>query len=339
MPSRKSKSILLIAALACALALAAAFAIILPGRKTVFESLPNPNGFDILLQAARLQLGNPVGVTNIEAIADLVATNQPALALVRKALTNKIILPLESYIHNYPGMMADLRAMNDLAFTFQLEARVYASRSNYAAAAESYCNMIHLSQTVARGFLIHKMAGGALEGMGTGGLLKIADQLPPTASLSAATNLLKWDSEKEAFDLVEKREGRFMRTYPKTFQEYLMLPIVLWRNKDTIARTREKDLFTRAKSRLLALHLVQHAFESENKTPAKAPSDLVPRYLSEIPLDPFSSEPLRSISTPQGIEFYSVGPDRSDNKGAHMGTNALGADFFLTDKQQSLVGR
>jgi hypothetical protein len=327
------------AALACTLALATAFAIILPGRKTVFESLPNLNGFDLLLQAAKLQQGNPVGVTNIEVIADLVATNQPALALVRQALTNKTVLPLESYTHNYPGMMADLRAMNDLALTLQLEARVYASRSNHAAAAESYCDMIHLSQAVARGFLIHKMAGGAMEGMGTAGLLKIANQLPPSASLSAATNLLTWDSEKEAFDLVEKREGRFMRASPKTLQEHLMLPFALWFNRAVIVRTREKDLFTRAKSRLLALHLLQRAFETENKTPAKAPSDLVPRYLSEIALDPFSSEPLRFITTSQGIEFYSVGPDRSDNKGTHMGTNALGSDFFLTDKQQSLVGR
>jgi hypothetical protein len=339
MPSRKSKSIVLMAGLACALALAAAFAIVLPGRKTVFEPLPSPNGFDLLLEAAKLQQGNPVGVTNMEAMADLVATNQPALALVRRALTNKTVLPLESYIHNYVGMMADLRAVNDLALTFRLQASVYTNQSNYAAAAESYCDMIHLSQTVARGFIIHKMAGGALEGMGTAGLLKIADQLPPTASLSSATNLLKWDSEKENFDLVEKREGRFMRASPKTFQEYLTLPFVLWRNRDISARTREKDLFTRAKSRLLALHLVQHAFESENKTPAKSPSDLVPRYLSQIPLDPFSSEPLRSIATPSGIEFYSVGPDRTDNQGTRMGTNALGSDFFLTDKQQSLVSR
>jgi hypothetical protein len=43
--------------------------------------------------------------------------------------------------------------------------------------------------------------------------------------------------------------------------------------------------------------------------------DLVPRYLSEVPNDPFDGKPLRLKHTEDGLVIYSVGLDGDDNGG------------------------
>jgi len=43
--------------------------------------------------------------------------------------------------------------------------------------------------------------------------------------------------------------------------------------------------------------------------------DLVPTYLSAVPLDPIDGEPLRMAKVPTGRVIYSLGPDKKDNRG------------------------
>lgn len=45
------------------------------------------------------------------------------------------------------------------------------------------------------------------------------------------------------------------------------------------------------------------------------PDELVPKYLDEIPSDPFDGNPLRWSSTPEGIVIYSIGSNLSDEGG------------------------
>ena len=48
--------------------------------------------------------------------------------------------------------------------------------------------------------------------------------------------------------------------------------------------------------------------------PKKLP-DLVPDYLSEVPIDCFDGQPLRCKHLKDGVVVYSVGPDGKDNDG------------------------
>lgn len=52
----------------------------------------------------------------------------------------------------------------------------------------------------------------------------------------------------------------------------------------------------------------------EGKYPARA-EDVVPKYLAQIPPDPFTGEPLKLVARPGGVVVYSVGPDGVDNGG------------------------
>ncbi len=65
--------------------------------------------------------------------------------------------------------------------------------------------------------------------------------------------------------------------------------------------------------------------------------DLVPLYLSEVPLDPFDGVPLRLIRKGHAIIVYSVGIDKEDNGGAvELNPGVVGSDigFVLQDPAQ-----
>jgi hypothetical protein len=54
---------------------------------------------------------------------------------------------------------------------------------------------------------------------------------------------------------------------------------------------------------------------------------LVPRYLKEIPVDPYDGAPLRMRRLDDGLVIYSVGPDGKDNGGTlGNGVGAPGTD-------------
>ena len=63
---------------------------------------------------------------------------------------------------------------------------------------------------------------------------------------------------------------------------------------------------------------------------------LAPKYFKELPIDPFSGEPLRYAREGNGKSYrlYSVGPDRTDDKGElwYDPTNGTvsGGDVLLT---------
>jgi hypothetical protein len=65
-------------------------------------------------------------------------------------------------------------------------------------------------------------------------------------------------------------------------------------------------------------------------------SDLTPKFLPKIPVDPYDGAPLRFTKTEQGALVYSVGPDHTDDGGKidrTKGGNAPGVDlgFLLYD--------
>lgn len=64
--------------------------------------------------------------------------------------------------------------------------------------------------------------------------------------------------------------------------------------------------------RLAEAALARRLAELEGATSITSARELVPKYLSREPLDPFTSASLR-MST--GKQFYSVGPDKRDDGG------------------------
>ena len=66
--------------------------------------------------------------------------------------------------------------------------------------------------------------------------------------------------------------------------------------------------------------------------------DLVPAYLSKIPIDPFDGRPLRFRRLKDGVIIYTVGEDQKDDGGQRIRIKAGGPDadigFQLWDPER-----
>ncbi len=61
--------------------------------------------------------------------------------------------------------------------------------------------------------------------------------------------------------------------------------------------------------------LAVERYRLANGAPPDNATDLVPAFLSTLPLDPFDGQPLRYLTDEQGYAFYSVGENRKDENG------------------------
>ena len=62
--------------------------------------------------------------------------------------------------------------------------------------------------------------------------------------------------------------------------------------------------------------LAATAYRIEHGAFPKEAADLVPDYMTLMPLDPFSGEPMKVRAEDGGAVLYSVGPDMADDDGA-----------------------
>ena len=63
------------------------------------------------------------------------------------------------------------------------------------------------------------------------------------------------------------------------------------------------------------LGLAAAVYRSEHGYYPKTLEALTPRYITEIPIDPFSGEPLKMIAVKDGLILYGVGPNLKDDQG------------------------
>jgi len=79
----------------------------------------------------------------------------------------------------------------------------------------------------------------------------------------------------------------------------------------------------RVQNRLLMAKLAVHAFRTERGRLPRSLEELVPGYLARVPDDPFlDGRTLRYRRTKEGYTLYSVGPDRFDNGGEPVASDA-----------------
>jgi hypothetical protein len=86
--------------------------------------------------------------------------------------------------------------------------------------------------------------------------------------------------------------------------------LLLWLRRGRLFYCREEVL-----DRELLVHLALHGYRAEHGSFPSSLSALVPNYLTEVPSDPFASEPLHYETTSAGCRVWSVGPDGINDHG------------------------
>jgi hypothetical protein len=77
----------------------------------------------------------------------------------------------------------------------------------------------------------------------------------------------------------------------------------------------EADRRSRATLRSAATAVAAERFRRDQGRWPAALDELVPAYVTAVPLDPFDGQPLRSRRLGDGFVVYSVGPDLADDGG------------------------
>ena len=255
--------------------------------------LPNPNGYDDFLKAITLLNANPPDWQRMQAVEQhvalqkLVATNQPAVDLIRKGLTKECRMTVWVVNGtNFPHL-TDLSRFKAGAQTLQAASRLalIEARTNEAAALAIDC--IRYGQESTRGgVLIDALVRIAINSIGLSSLRGAVDGMDIEATRKAIAALDDVAARSESAEEVFKREKKWARRGRFGPGGFFTQFIQAFLNRKALEKARQKFIQSETDILRTKVQLAAHAYELDQGKPPAAACDLVPQYLKAAPLDP-----------------------------------------------------
>jgi hypothetical protein len=261
------------------------WALIVAGKPLPRPPLPNPNGYDEFVKAARMLVMNerPLASLNEDELRAYVAANADALKLARTALTKRSRVPVEytpAYMTNH---ITDLARLKGLALAFTAEARLALIEKRTNDAALVYLDEMSLSHEATRGgLIIDSLVGLASEFIGLVPLQSLVAGLDAGQCRYLARQLEATDAAAETVEQILAQEKDWSR-HSFGLKEKLA-ELVL--RRPSSQKFEQQMQRVQARRRQLLLDLAVRACELEKGRRPNQLKDLVPEYLKAIPIDP-----------------------------------------------------
>ena len=296
--------------------------------------VPDPNGYDDLLQAARSIVGPrpmyqlPIvgpdppmsSDTTEQEVWDqaraYVEANRAVLARARIGLGRDCVVPV-SYRAGF-RTQARANTLYELARLLRWEGRLAVRDRRIDDAARSFLDMVRLGHASARGGFETDCWGPGyrVETGGMRGLISIRGDLDPATCRQAIGVLRELDRRREPYRAFQARDAAYL----DAVQGRLVTMRWELENYRTNAQQRASlvdnyDEFITA-ARLVQVELAIRAYEVERGREPDHLEALVPSYLPDLPLDLFSGRPPVYRRGKSGHVLYGIGPDRRDDGGA-----------------------
>jgi UDP:flavonoid glycosyltransferase YjiC (YdhE family) len=136
--------------------------------------------------------------------------------------------------------------------------------------------------------------------------------------------LEKIDSTGVTWEEIRRNENRYSRHQLRKGFNPITWVMALWQRRQTLQIAERKHNRVIAHERLMTAELALRCYQSEQGRLPSSLEQLVPEYLQQVPLDPFSGRPV--IYHPQGTNWllYSVGEDGVDDGGKRVGRSVSG---------------
>jgi hypothetical protein len=217
-----------------------------------------------------------------------------------------------------------LAAANRLVQLLAAEGRLREQDNRLADAAQSYVDAIRVGKEISRGgFIINRFVGIACETHGITPLSKLVPRLNPQEARPVISDLEKIDSAGITWEEVRRNYNRRWYKHLYGFNP-ITWGIDLWKRRQALQRVERMHKRVIAQERLLTAELAVRCYQSEQGRPPSSLAQLVPKYLQQVPSDPFSGRPV--IYHPQGTNWllYSVGEDGVDEGGKRVGRSGSG---------------
>jgi hypothetical protein len=287
-----------------------------PSRR---KSMPNPNGYEDFVKAGRQVTGDIGSYQELDhsALNALVSANSEPLRILRVGLAETCRMPVDAVLANMTGLTGEMTDMKHLAQLLSAEGRLHELESQPGDAASSYTDAIRLGNEMSRGaLLITRLVGISCESIGCRGLAKLLPRLNREERLVLLAALSKIDASRVTWDEIVEGEKSCTRYYIKSHFNPIVWVVAWWNTREAVRKSEMRHKTVMAQEHLLMAELALRSYQSEKGYAPARLEELVPKYLSKVPQDPFSDKPM--IYRPQGGGswlVYSVGPDGLDDGG------------------------
>ncbi len=296
------------------------------------DVMPNPNGWDDLVAAgaiaANWKFSNTSYYHDTAPLKELTAAvneMKPAYERVQIGLAKDVQKPID-YSVNADIDLDRLMNLRTLARTLAGRGWLAKSENRFTDAASSYLNAIQLGYATRRGGLIvDAMAGIGGAGSGRRGLFDLRSQLSEAECLKLIPALVELESQCGSSEDFNYRDRVWVQ-HAYGWQGHLWLILDyddLWSAEHAYETAFDRE---RAEMRLLRLELAIQAWRQTVGSLPKSLSDLVPKMIDEIPVDPFDPDGglLQYRRAGDGYVLYSVGPNGIDDGGIAPDEENLG---------------
>jgi hypothetical protein len=287
--------------------------------------LPDPNGYVDLVKAGRSIVGESPGPkwdynkASLDELRKWVDDNKTALAGAEEGLKHEIRVAL-------PPSMAQLQThMNDMGVVKNL-CRLVGARTRLAELEQRWPDVVQSSLEVIDiahrgsqgGVMIDALSGMACQWIGLSALIRQREALNGEQCRQVIAALEAVDKGREPTSKVVARDKAWARKSQSMFTE-LALALspgagrIMQASINSFDSSRQRS-DTRLRLAIVTLALRRYHLERGNYPDSLSP--LVPEYLAEVPLDPYSGQSIRyQLEPSKGYVLYSVGPDRVDDGG------------------------
>jgi hypothetical protein len=262
-------------------------ALILSPAKSTFGSLPDPNGYDALVQASA-KLSRPDSESEqptIEELASLVAKNQTALTEVKSRLSLPSAVPVrmsEAWLRGHSQELLNFKAA---AKALNAEATLLARRGDTNGGLLVAFDALRFSEAILRGgVLIDYLVGSACELMAVRQMTNLLSGLNLEACRQARTMLEDCESRRDSLAELLQREKEWswntfgvLRRVEMMIQTRSLRPgkelEFLFPDSGEEYRNRVSE------TRLAIVLFASRAYEFERGGKPRQINDLVPTYL------------------------------------------------------------
>lgn len=284
--------------------------------------LPQPNGFDDLVRAAREVVGDPPAPGDPAVTASVlraaVEANREPLRRARQGLTKECRVPLDfagAMLQAHMDQMHDLRKLARLLYA---EGGLAEEEGRTADAAAAYFDVIRLGQEAGRGgVMIDSLVGQAIEATGQWGLAGLRTKLDAGQLLPLIRALEAVERDRESVPTILAHERLWQRRTTSLPQQALLGLTGMGQKLQQPAVTALARAHARqqARLRLLLADLALRAYHRDHQEAPERLADLVPHYLAAVPRDPYGARDLSYKEVSPDFLLYCVGPDGQDDGG------------------------
>ncbi|WP_435009951.1 hypothetical protein P12x_001170 [Tundrisphaera lichenicola] len=282
--------------------------ILIAWDSTPTPRLPIPNGYDDLTRAGTIIKGDwpdrgDIDQTDPGILAELVAINRPALDLVKVGLGRGI---LAHFSDDQGGIAAQIEAWNHLKQVDRLltaQGLVAESGGRFEDASRSYLELMRLGQATTQGEMYTgAQLGWYFQKNASARLRRLCDRLSNDRCRSILRELDALDHRRVNADAIVDRWARW---YQGAFHPAARLML---RANGAEATERSTQRFQATKShheaartlRFLMAEIAIHLAHRETGTWPRSLQDLVPTYLSSVPIDPETGNPITYPASTSG---------------------------------------